>query len=103
MSAPAIARTALDTLDWRRRTFALYEEVRALPPEEGHGLWVATRDELFREHPREVVACPRLHPRGDLLAQQFEQEVGGDAHALTPSLSTHLTQAALARSRTRPM
>jgi uncharacterized protein (DUF1684 family) len=46
------ARTALDVVDWRRRTFALYEEVRAAAdPAEGHARWVSGRDELFATHP----------------------------------------------------
>jgi hypothetical protein len=43
---------ALATVDWRRRVFALYAEVRAHPdPAEAHALWRATRDELFASHP----------------------------------------------------
>jgi hypothetical protein len=47
--------TATDTLallDWKRRVFGLYAEVRSLPPEEGWELWRQTRDELFRSHPQ---------------------------------------------------
>jgi uncharacterized protein (DUF1684 family) len=51
VSTPARARSALDILDWRRRTSTLYEQVRALPPEEGHALWTTGRNELFRDHP----------------------------------------------------
>jgi uncharacterized protein (DUF1684 family) len=41
----------LDLLDWRRRVFALYEEVRQIPePSKAHGHWVAERDWLLREH-----------------------------------------------------
>src|SRR5689334_21470783 len=46
---------AMDTLallDWKRRIFALYAAVRALPPESGWELWRDTRDELFRSHPQ---------------------------------------------------
>lgn len=42
---------ALEVADWRRRVFALYERVRALPPTEGHEVWRAGRDELFATHP----------------------------------------------------
>ncbi|BDI23936.1 DUF1684 domain-containing protein [Herbiconiux sp. L3-i23] len=45
------AVTALQTADWRRRIFALYDTVRVLPPAEGHNLWVSTRNELFAAHP----------------------------------------------------
>jgi uncharacterized protein len=47
--------TAADTLallDWKRRVFALYAEVRSMEPESGWTLWRDTRDELFRSHPQ---------------------------------------------------
>jgi uncharacterized protein (DUF1684 family) len=50
--------TAVDTLallDWKRRVFALYAAVRAMPPETGWELWRDTRDELFRSHPQSPV------------------------------------------------
>jgi uncharacterized protein (DUF1684 family) len=41
----------LDVLDWRRRVFELYAEVRAASdPETGWHLWCETRQRLFREH-----------------------------------------------------
>jgi uncharacterized protein (DUF1684 family) len=40
----------LDLLDWKRRIFDLYAEVRRLEPEHGWQLWRDTRDELFRSH-----------------------------------------------------
>jgi uncharacterized protein len=43
--------TALEVVDWRRRVYALYAEVRALDPRAGHALWRAGRDELMRAHP----------------------------------------------------
>jgi uncharacterized protein (DUF1684 family) len=43
---------ALDIVDWRRRVFALYAEVRAAAdPADGHRLWRDARDELFATHP----------------------------------------------------
>jgi uncharacterized protein len=43
---------AFDIVDWRRRVFAVYAEVRAAPdPAVGHDLWRRTRDELFANHP----------------------------------------------------
>ena len=43
---------AYDVVDWRRRVFALYAEVRAeADPATGHARWRAGRDELFAEHP----------------------------------------------------
>ena len=48
---PTPAGSALATVDWRRSVFALYERIRALPPKDGHAIWRAGRDELFRTHP----------------------------------------------------
>jgi uncharacterized protein len=43
---------AFDTLDWRRRVFAMYAEVRATgDPADAHDLWRRTRDQLFATHP----------------------------------------------------
>ncbi len=44
--------TRLELLDWKRRVFALYAEVRADPaPAAAWERWRATRDDLFRTHP----------------------------------------------------
>jgi uncharacterized protein (DUF1684 family) len=43
--------TPLDVADWRRRVFALYDEVRATAePAAAHERWRAVRDELFARH-----------------------------------------------------
>jgi uncharacterized protein len=43
----------LDLLDWKRRIFALYAEVRAsADPHEGWAHWCAVRSELYRTHPQ---------------------------------------------------
>ena len=43
----------LQLLDWKRRVFALYAEIRASDdPEAAWRLWRSTRDELFRTHPQ---------------------------------------------------
>jgi uncharacterized protein (DUF1684 family) len=43
----------LELLDWKRRVFALYAEIRASSdPEAAWRLWRSTRDELFRTHPQ---------------------------------------------------
>jgi uncharacterized protein len=43
----------LDLLDWKRRVFALYADVRAAADKEGAWRrWRAARDELFRSHPQ---------------------------------------------------
>jgi uncharacterized protein len=46
------AGAALELLDWKRRIFALYGEVRSTDPEAGWRRWRALRDELFRTHPQ---------------------------------------------------
>ena len=50
------AASALAVASWRREVHALYAQVRSLPPEEGHAVWVEGRTRLFLEHP----ASPRL-------------------------------------------
>jgi uncharacterized protein len=43
----------LELLDWKRRIFDLYAEIRASrDPEAAWDLWRSTRDELFRTHPQ---------------------------------------------------
>jgi uncharacterized protein (DUF1684 family) len=43
----------LDLLDWKRRVFAVYAEVRAnADPQDAWLRWRAARDELFRTHPQ---------------------------------------------------
>ena len=61
--------------------------------------------QLLGQHPGKVVAGFGLHPGRNFLGQQFEQEIGRGArgHAVGSRHSTHFTQAAFARSRTRPM
>jgi uncharacterized protein (DUF1684 family) len=47
------AGTTLDLLDWKRRVFALYADVRANDdPEAAWRHWRDVRDELFRSHPQ---------------------------------------------------
>lgn len=42
----------VELLDWRRRVFAAYAEVRERGPAAAHARWRALRDELFRTHPQ---------------------------------------------------
>jgi uncharacterized protein len=47
---------ALDLLDWRRRVFELYAEVRSADdPRAGWERWRAARDELFAGHPQSPI------------------------------------------------
>lgn len=48
----------LDVLDYRRRVFALYADVRriaASDPARAHELWRAVRDDLFARHPQSAI------------------------------------------------
>jgi uncharacterized protein (DUF1684 family) len=48
----AVARTALEVADWRRRVFAIYAKVRASTDLfAAHDLWRRARDELLATHP----------------------------------------------------
>lgn len=50
------ARPILDLLDWKRRVFALYAEVRASDdPEAAWRRWREVREELFRTHPQSPI------------------------------------------------
>jgi uncharacterized protein len=46
----------LELLDWKRRVFELYAEVRAnVDPEDAWRHWRAVRDDLFRTHPQSAL------------------------------------------------
>ncbi|GAB3595959.1 DUF1684 domain-containing protein [Angustibacter peucedani] len=54
------ALTALDVVDWRRRTHALHARVRELAehdPAQAHATWRAGRDELMGTHPASPLAA----------------------------------------------
>lgn len=66
---PQTATVSLDVLDWRRRTAALYADVRAdADPARAHARWAAARQELFRMHP----ASPVRDRRYDLPAFPYD-------------------------------
>ena len=46
-------------LDYRRRVFRLYEQVRSAPPEHGWAQWRDTRDDLLARHPQSPLAPER--------------------------------------------
>ena len=49
--------SALDLLDYRRRVFALYDEIRrSADPATAHARWRAARDDLFGRHPQSAIA-----------------------------------------------
>jgi uncharacterized protein len=45
----------LSLLDWKRRVFELYRDVRRSSPREGWDRWRAGRDELFARHPQSPI------------------------------------------------
>jgi len=62
-----------DLLDWKRRVFGLYADVRAAEdPEAAWRLWRDTRDELFREHPQSPVPAERREELGGLLYFDYD-------------------------------
>jgi len=77
----------LELLDWKRRVFALYAEVRAaLDPADAWRHWRDVRDELFRTHPqspltleaRERFACLGYFPYDSSLRVLADVEPAGD-------------------------
>jgi uncharacterized protein len=51
----------LELLDWKRRIFGLYAEIRAEPqPERAWQRWCDVREELFRSHPQTPAAGAQL-------------------------------------------
>jgi uncharacterized protein len=57
----------LELLDWKRRVFALYAEVRAASdPEAAWRRWRDVRDELFRDHPQSPLPPERRAGFGGL-------------------------------------
>lgn len=57
----------LDLLDWKRRIFALYAEIRAAgDPEAAWKKWCAARDEMFRHHPQSPIPAPERAAFGGL-------------------------------------
>ena len=79
---------AFDIVDWRRRVFATYAQVRAAAdPADGHQVWRRTRDDLFATHPASPLVphaqasfsglpVPPYDPRW-----RFEVEVAAAPHA----------------------
>jgi uncharacterized protein (DUF1684 family) len=68
---------ALDLLDWKRRIFALYEEVRASrDPEAAWNHWRETREELYRTHPQSPVPADRRARYSDAFFQNGASRPG---------------------------
>jgi uncharacterized protein (DUF1684 family) len=57
----------LDLLDWKRRVFSLYADVRAAAePDQAWRRWRAARDELFEAHPQSPLPAARREAFGGL-------------------------------------
>jgi uncharacterized protein (DUF1684 family) len=83
----------LELTDWRRRTNQLYAAVRAeANPEQGHALWRAGRDELFR-----------THPQSPLTADDPMQQTGVPYWPYDPSLRFELELRPPAREQRLPL
>jgi len=86
---------SLSLLDWRRRTTALYRQVRGTAdPHGAHDLWVDTRNELLASHPESPVP-PTARPTfaGVEVAPydaglRFQLEVDPDVSPLRLSVAT---------------
>jgi uncharacterized protein (DUF1684 family) len=75
------AKDALDLLDWRRRVFGLYAEVRAAGrPEDAWARWRAERDHLFRTHPQSPLTPEARGPFAGLT--YFDYDPGARVEAL---------------------
>ena len=80
---------ALEIVDWRRRVFALYAEVRDHPDlAAAHDLWRRGRDELFAQHP----ASPLLDDDRDARAHRLPGDADGPGvrHYLHGNAAEHL-------------
>ncbi|HEX6262462.1 MAG TPA: DUF1684 domain-containing protein [Actinomycetota bacterium] len=64
----------LDLLDWKRRVFDLYEEVRSAPdPVVAWELWRATRDRMMREHPQSPIPPGQRDAFGGLRYFEYDR------------------------------
>jgi uncharacterized protein (DUF1684 family) len=58
---PDVITDTLSLLDWKRRVFELYQQVRAAPdPAEAWLEWRRVRDDLFATHPQTPLPAERL-------------------------------------------
>jgi uncharacterized protein (DUF1684 family) len=59
VSEPVTPASLFDLLDWKRRVFDAYREVRQSPdPERAWVRWRAVRDDMFRTHPQSPIPEP---------------------------------------------
>ena len=86
---------SMTLLDWRRRVFALYAEVRAAAdPRAAHETWRAGRDELFAGHPDSPLSAEERRRFAGLPyapydpALRFESEVDREVEPATVEVRT---------------
>ncbi|MGH2554373.1 MAG: DUF1684 domain-containing protein, partial [Actinomycetota bacterium] len=78
-----------DLLDWKRRVFDLYAEIRAtIDPTEGWARWRATRNELFASHSQSPIPAPDRQRFGGL--PLFDYDPGARVMAeVVPAKAEH--------------
>lgn len=95
---------ALDIVDWRRRVFDMYREVREIAvedPAQAHVFWRATRNTLFAHHPASPLPieertlftdlpCGQYNP-----AYRFEVEIMRVDPAQEPTSTSHVPRSIL--------
>ena len=107
MSAPTVGRTTaserLELLDWKRKVFDLYRQVRAEPePETAWRSWRDTRDGLIANHPQSPVESAQragfrpayfdYDPAARVLADVVPVEVEDEAVPMSRDDGTRFTQ-----------
>jgi uncharacterized protein (DUF1684 family) len=71
-----VARSCLSLLDWRRRIFGLYAEIRGgADPESAWRRWRTVRDELFRAHPQSPLPAPERQDFNGLSYFEYDPEL----------------------------
>jgi len=78
-AAPDVAAERLQLLDWKRRIFDLYREVRADDdPARAWRRWCSDRDDLIANHPQSPIDASR---RATATASYFEYDPAARVHA----------------------
>jgi uncharacterized protein (DUF1684 family) len=95
IQAPSVALERLDLLDWKRRVFDLYREVRNDDdPESAWQRWRATRDQLIANHPQSPVDASQ---RAELMPVYFDYDP--EARVLADVVPLEPEQAEIPMSR----
>jgi len=94
-AAPDVAAERLELLDWKRRIFDLYREVRADDdPARAWRRWRSDRDDLIASHPQSPIDAAR---RATVAPSYFEYDPAARVHASVEPLK--LEHAELPMSR----